>query len=155
MQFSYSSYFSLQRFAMQFGPPFSAISLVALFGYIISTPSKSSASKANKKRRWNTNAMNLQGRYQMLTAQHFSILESPQPLSPHWCIAPLFVRRTRIWLARFWSVNAIDSVIWFTSFQFLKISSAELSEKWTFKQVYMALICAIFMVNAYIWVFSF
>lgn len=40
-----------KRLAAQFGPPFSAISLVALFGYIISTPSKSSASKANKKRR--------------------------------------------------------------------------------------------------------
>ncbi|KAJ8449532.1 hypothetical protein Cgig2_005554 [Carnegiea gigantea] len=49
--FSYSSNFSVQRLAAQFGPPFSAISLVALFGYIISTPPKSSASKANKKRR--------------------------------------------------------------------------------------------------------
>ncbi|XP_074317157.1 uncharacterized protein LOC141653332 [Silene latifolia] len=39
------------RLVARFGPQFSALSLVALLGYIIATPSKSNAVKANKKRR--------------------------------------------------------------------------------------------------------
>ncbi|KAL9239389.1 hypothetical protein vseg_013719 [Gypsophila vaccaria] len=40
-----------KRLVARFGPQFSAISLVALLGYIIATPPKSNAAKANKKRR--------------------------------------------------------------------------------------------------------
>lgn len=40
-----------KKLLARFGPQFSAISLVALFGYIMATPSKSNAAKALKKRR--------------------------------------------------------------------------------------------------------
>lgn len=40
-----------KRLLARFGPPVSAVSIVAMFGYLIATPSKSNGAKANKKRR--------------------------------------------------------------------------------------------------------